>query len=466
MRLSGITFKYIELVVWRDRAINGPYKTTGDRFAFSPGSWDDLVIRSERFMSDPSAEYWDYVDAEFIGDYPGDVYTYSRGHGIVAAAFYGLIKEDNTYREAAKTAVLAQIANSNPVFEDHIADVDYPNGMHFAAFTSRLFYAFDYTYDLWSASEITAFETWMERAMILYRHIWSDYCYRCWPNRDDDDYSVVSWWALTGQETTAQPQPYTHSDLGGTDHNFTAKYANWFQYQNRSMWYVQAEFLWGLYKNDDERIGQVKRYIREMLMFAVWPDGMIAESYANGKYGRVGTGAHWYVTLQISGALMIAEHLRRRGDNSLYEFSTSEGIFGSEGGTKNLRLLVDTHVENLRGEAVHGRYFKDVDGDFGPVNDLYPLDPREPGGSTFRHKSEMCISYANAYWQDNTIKDTYMTLASGCDSYFAGMGGPAYVVDAEWVDLSGGIPAAPMMTYEMEGVNILGNAQGAKSLLI
>lgn len=322
--------------------------------------------------------------------------------------------------------------------------------MHFAALTSRLFYAFDYTYDLWTPSEITDYEAWMERACTLYRHIWSDYCYRCWPNRDSDDYSVVSWWAQTGQETTAQAQPYTHADSGGTDYNFTAKYANWFQHNNRNMWYVQAEFLWGLYKNDADKIDQAKRYVRETIMFGVWPDGMINEAYANGKYLRVGTGAHWYCTLQMTGAFMIAEHLRRRGDSSLYDFTTSDGIFGSEGGAKNLKLMADTHTENLRGMAVHGRYFKDVDGTIGAVNELFPLDPREPGASIFRHKSEMCLAFANAYWKDTLIKNTYMTQSSGCTPYTSPMAGPAYVVDGEWVDLSGGIPAAPLMTYEME----------------
>jgi hypothetical protein len=49
-RHSGITFTNKELTIWRERAINGPYKTKGDRFTESPGSWDAVIVRAEKFM--------------------------------------------------------------------------------------------------------------------------------------------------------------------------------------------------------------------------------------------------------------------------------------------------------------------------------------------------------------------------------------------------------------------------------
>ena len=75
-RHSGITFTNKELTIWRDRAINGPYKTKGDRFTESPGSWDAVIVRAEKFMNDEVDEYWDGVLVS--ADQVWASYTYNR----------------------------------------------------------------------------------------------------------------------------------------------------------------------------------------------------------------------------------------------------------------------------------------------------------------------------------------------------------------------------------------------------
>jgi len=41
---GGLLWSDNDLAVWRDRAVNGPYKTAGDAFdPLIPGEWDRIV---------------------------------------------------------------------------------------------------------------------------------------------------------------------------------------------------------------------------------------------------------------------------------------------------------------------------------------------------------------------------------------------------------------------------------------
>ena len=55
--MANIYFTSSELLVWKDRMINGPYKTTGDVDGkFSPGDYDRILSQATTFNSNPSAD--------------------------------------------------------------------------------------------------------------------------------------------------------------------------------------------------------------------------------------------------------------------------------------------------------------------------------------------------------------------------------------------------------------------------
>ena len=415
-RDAGITFTNEELTIWRDRALNGPYKTKGDRFTESPGSWDAVVVRAEKFMNDEVDEFWNGVLVST--DQVWASYTYNRGHYLLAAAFYGLVKENNKYRQKAKEAILAQIANKNPIFEDYLGITSgWPNAFHFANFTTRLFHAFDYTYDLWTPQEIADYEAWMERALVLYRKIWLDIPAKNFPNRNNDDYSSRSSWALTGEELSHpyyDDKKWTYTDASGARHNYLRLATGRGGYGNGEFNFAGAELTWAIYKNETDRIDDIKRWFREWLMFAVWPDGTTSENVRNGDYGRPSTGTMHYGAISLEIMAYIAELSRRRGDNYFYEYSTSDGYWGTEGGNKNLRLVINTLIDCMRSTVDRFWWLPQEENRLSTLN------------GTFRYRPEMAIAISNIYYNDDLMGQTYKNQASGCITYFSGMGGRSY----------------------------------------
>jgi hypothetical protein len=442
-RDSGFTFTNIELVEWRYRSVNGEPL---DDIYNGDNSWNDAVTRADAFVANPSSEYW---DEDIVVD---DINTYNKGHGILAAAFVGLVNEDNIYRQAAKTAILAQIANSNPVFENITSP--YGHVFHFAGFTGRLFVAFDYCYDLFTAQEISDYETWMDRAIALYVANRDQYPTLNFPNRLSDDYSTVSWWALTGEEYTDpyyDDKTYTYTDSGGTRHNLIRKAHGW---GNGGSLLNASIFLYSLYKNDTTNINLCKRWVKEWLMFAVWPDGTTSEGLRNGDYSRPPTGVMWYGAIVLECVLIIAEHLRRKGDTELYDFTTSDGIWGNDGGSKNIRLVVNTLVEGLRSTV--DRYWWTVS----EANRLDSLD------GTYRYRAEMALAIANLNFKDATIAATYKNEASGCNQYDVAYGGPSYASNSNWVGNAPLWAALPLQIYGIEGVISAQTKQSNITLLL
>ena len=54
---GGLLWSDNDLAVWRDRAVNGPYKTAGDAFdPLIPGEWDRIVTNKNSFVASPTAD--------------------------------------------------------------------------------------------------------------------------------------------------------------------------------------------------------------------------------------------------------------------------------------------------------------------------------------------------------------------------------------------------------------------------
>ena len=449
-RDNGITFTNEELRIWRDRAINGPYKTTGDRFARSPGSWDDVVIRANRFMDDKVSEYW---DGDFISSDPK---AYNYGHYILGCAFYYLIKEDITYGLKAKNAILSQISNPNPVWEDYL-DLDgetaWGDSFHFAAFTNRMFMAFDYTYSLWTESEKEAYSAWMDRAIVYYWDASSHYPYLNFPNRDIGDYDTRSYWAAAGTDvwnTFPEYNRYTHFDKSGNPRNFMKRVnGGTAGYGNGQANFMLGYLLWGIYKNDTKIIRNAKGWVKECLMMSVFPDGMHSEALRNNELDGAGKetpakGTMSYSIIVYETFFIMADALKRNyNDTELYDYATSNGYWGSKGGNKSLKLLLDTLEENCRGTVL--RYY-------GPGQKYDKLlKSRSPNG--WRHTPEMVFGIANRHYKSDKYKAIYLNEASGIIPYAPNDNYFDWVQDlSAWTGMSSTLPAIPLMYYEMENV--------------
>jgi len=103
---------------------------------------------------------------------------------------------------------------------------------------------------------------------------------------------------------------------------------------------------------------EAKRYVAEWLTYSVWPDGIQGEYFRNGDYCVPQQGVV-YGTHNTQAALLLADALARKGDRSLYNFETRDGLFGTQStGTlpaKSIRLAISAHVGLIDGSIV--RYY-------------------------------------------------------------------------------------------------------------
>ena len=95
-------------------------------------------------------------------------------------------------------------------------------------------------------------------------------------------------------------------------------------------------------------LSEAARFFREWLMYGVFPDGSIAsDADRNHDYGVPQQGFR-YEQIIVEAFILCADAHARRGDRSLYEFSTTAGLWGTEvptGGTaKTLKTVLDAWV--------------------------------------------------------------------------------------------------------------------------
>ena len=145
---------------------------------------------------------------------------------------------------------------------------------------------------------------------------------------------------------------------------------------------------------DIELINRSKRYYFEWLTFGVWADGADGEFMRNGEYCIPRQGLI-YGASNSQSALLFGDWMARRGDASIFNFTTSDGLFGTEsastGNAKSVALVVSTYLNLINGklawylyepqkttqqprEATHlGRMESNFNGSVKPTDDYHEL---------------------------------------------------------------------------------------------
>jgi hypothetical protein len=179
----GLLYTQEELNIWRQRAQSGPYKSQGDVSTNSPGDWDRIVSKKNTFMSDPSADHWTgWTENRCLTR--DDVLPGTVGRGAVGAfthdammnaAFYALMMNDATVRNAVRDALLAQardpgvdFTNTTRWCSDYMG-VDQNNFWGTAIWLGRLAVTYDFIRNDLSSADRTVLDTWFYQAADLYR---------------------------------------------------------------------------------------------------------------------------------------------------------------------------------------------------------------------------------------------------------------------------------------------------------
>jgi hypothetical protein len=231
---------------------------------------------------------------------------------------------------------------------------------------------------------------------------------------------------------------YTHKTATGVDTNNIPSFSD--TYKNPMSMMAFAIALIGHELNDGVMKDHAKMWVEEYLKFGTFPDGTVAEYRRNGD-PRPQQGCHFYGTICLEACINIADTFYRNSDSSLYTFTTSEGLHGTEGGSKNIRLLIETQIENITGEVA--RFYDDHTVTANQLDSYYET-------TNNRYLPELIFGVANKYYDEARIKTTYLNTISGSrpyassgDFYPTGSGGHSWGgTMGYWPDIT--------MTYEVE----------------
>ena len=308
------------------------------------------------------------------------------------AAFVYLVTGSTSYRDAVLTHLLGQVNVTGTDFSNKTrwCIPGSPTLFETSNWLRRLVYAYSYIRDGISAANKSTLDTWFSNAANYFvAQVHSPIALR-FPNRLSDDYS------------TCIPKDVCPGDDDGRIY-LSGPMTKTFHVAWNNQPAVHAALIAavGVTINNATLKARAKRFVQEWLKFAVWPEGAVLDQnrWNNGHTPQL---AYSYEGTAIGSIVTIADHLARDGDTSLYTYSTSEGMFGTEGGPKSI-LSVLKHYAGLTIGTIR-KYGSPT----ATSDPRYLIDPSpELGGNYVIGYVNMAP--ANIYYKDASIKTAYKT---------------------------------------------------------
>lgn len=425
----GIHFTPEELQIWRQRAESGPYKNAGDVSPTSPGDWTRIMNHANAFLQSPSKDR--YLGGK--GNYASE--PHSNHVNMRDAAFVYLITGQKKYLDAVKKELMAQIA----VPEMDVTKWDLVGDTHrftAAEWFVRLLFSYDYIKDGLTHAEKQKLDQYFLNVGKFYANNINHYHEMLFPDRLAGDYTKKGRDAASG----AMSKQYTHINKDGSKGNQLSVLSAW--YNNRKASMMRAVGLIGVFLDNQELIKHTKLFIKEMIMFSVYPDGTMGEYNRNGNYGNPQAGMI-YSGINIQMSVEVADALARKGDFELYEYETSKGLWGTEGGKKSIRLMVKNFYDQVSYKVE--RYTGSVD-----IKNRIDIE-NEFGGNYGIEKwaHDVWFSMGNVYWKDEYFKSVYLRKVGPpyADKNLSGCGSVSW----PWSGAGAVYPGVLFMFGQMEG---------------
>ena len=405
---GGLLWSDNDLAVWRDRAVNGPYKSAGDSFdSLIPGEWDRIVTNKNTFTADPTADRMNTYDILQDGEYR-DGQSYMPNHiKMLDAAFYALVKEDATVAAAVKTEIMwhaEQAGGENvgwQVSPTQFMKTDngsWPRAMWLV----RMVSCADFIKDQFSGAELTALNAWFSDWANAYEYsINFTLSKDIFGNRTTRDY------VNNVKSTSPGYRGYSYMDSSGTNRWQVGTPARY--YNNRRASIMQWVGLAGAWLDDALLIDRSKLFFEEWIRCSVYPDGALGEFERNSTSSP--NQGLLYLGSILESYVSVAEALRLTGDTSLYDYSTTGGLWQTECTTqpaKNVKLVVDTYYDLIFHNLA---WYVDSSS----VNEAYRIDATANGKESI--EDIWFAPLGNRYWQDADLKLAYMRDASGSAAY-------------------------------------------------
>ena len=393
----GIHVTQGELDVWRTRADEGPYKDWQDAGYETPDDWNQIKGNAESFLSNPSAE-------RFVVDYDGSDClprgyhepTLSLGQKMRDAAFYSLVRDDDTYRDAVLQELLWQANEPTTDFGDRSYWCTDPSeslggdyAFTYAEWMTRLLFAYDYIRPYISQGDRETLDQWFTDAGKYFQENVDRQLAELF---DDREAGVLSGYG----QAIDDPDPDELTHHGGWE---IASFNKW--WNNRRSAQMRFVTFAGIQQDNATLVESGKQWVKDVLKYGIFPDGVPVEYHRS--HGYKASKGWSYAGVTISHMVEIANHLARDGDEELMNYSTSEGVAASAGGEKTIRLVVDHMLGTMDGSI---KIYNQT-GTEGDSDDL--LDGFVASENRF-YAYDMWLAQINNYWGDASVRDKYLTI--------------------------------------------------------
>lgn len=438
----GLHVTQEELNVWRQRADGGPYKAKGDVSHNSPGDWTRILNKANSFMANPSAERWSGQTSAQCRTNTSSQPSRAKGENLRDAAFVYLVQGTPRYRDAVRNEMLAQAATPGTRFSDSArwcvnSSVSQQGLLDVAPWLTRLLFAYDWIRPSLSSTDQSVLDDWFLAAGRHFEALVHMATRKRWPNRKSNSYG-------------SSPERYAGTPAYNIYYGAPVQDDWHLAWDNKGAVVVRTFGLIGIQQNDAALKTEAKRWFKEWLRYNVWHanTGNIA---THGEYHRCcwTTLTHfpnlgWGYTSSTIGAMtVLADAFYRAGDAELYNYSTSEGYYGTHGGPKSLHSVITTHFKMMDLSLI--RYGTNHASDVGKSSFIIDNLQESTG---WHHIGDVWIApIANRFYKSSYFKAIYTREAAGVSGYPAS---PATGGFNAWGGEQGIFPGVLFMFGDME----------------
>jgi hypothetical protein len=443
---EGVSYSTQDLSRWQSNFTNGKYKARNDVKTNSPGEYDFIKANAITFLANPLADIYvafpSYVGTAILGD-GGGTYTLAEvaddKRNFLCAAFVYATEKNLNYGLAVKKYLLAQIAESTVNLGDTVrwaSDTigDLSPSYYFASWAMKNLSAYEYTRNLYTALEQQAIQEWFFKMAIYFkdRNI-NVSMEKIWNNRYTESWTATGSYEFTprlthynGNNTFSRQRFYNNRraigvSLFGSIGLLLKRFGHAILPSN-----VALTTTLEVNTKIDEMIRDANIYVKETLLFSVYPDNISSE-FERSVSGSVGDAddserGFTYVANTFGTLCRFASNQLRcinagvSGLTNLFTYSTSAGYDSGSGantigGTKTLLNVWLELARLYKGERLI--YGTDVLANNGNAN--YLIDGREIVSPAREFLLTLAfVAEANELYFNNTIlRDLYLGNIAG-----------------------------------------------------
>jgi hypothetical protein len=376
-----------EIEIWKQRRNSGPYLD----------DWNRIINRANNFRSNPDSVWSGQTTNDcWQGDpTPGR----ERANSVRDAGFVYMLTGDTSYSTLVRTHLLNQAAQAGTDFSNSTrwcANSTMNNVIDLGPWLRNLVYAYDYIKPSLPAGDIATLNAWFLGAGNYLNTKLDLRVKLCFPNYQSDNWSVS---CGIGNTKETHWQGWMAQNQMGV-------------FQNQEAVGMSAMTAIAVVLNNSTLKTQAVRFVKGWLRVSVFPDGTVSDQYRwilfdpNNGNGDPGLG-YAYVSAAIGSMVSAADHLQRAGEN-IYQFSTSDGIGNSVGGSKSIGLVVK-RLAQIQQHAVnvYGSISSTLT-DCKRIDDFLLTSQCSGYSNNHRIVQDMApMAQSNIFYKDSTVQASY-----------------------------------------------------------